>query len=66
MAVLDVKIHVENPVVCRVVVLNDVETAVVVVGDVVDVTVVETLVKSVVEVCVVSAATERKFDAKSP
>ena len=55
----EVKIHVENPVVCRVVVLKDVEVAVVVMGWVVDVMVVEMLVMRVVEVCVVTAPTAR-------
>ena len=44
MAVLEVKIHVENPVVCRVDVLNEVETPVVVVCRVVVVAVVEDVV----------------------
>lgn len=43
-AVLEVKIHVENPVVCRVDVLNEVETPVVVVCRVVVVAVVEDVV----------------------
>jgi hypothetical protein len=64
-AVYDVKIHVEKPVVCRVVVLCEVSTFVEV--EVVDVvvTVVLEVVVEVVVVAVVIVPTARKFDAKS-
>lgn len=65
-AVFDVKIHVEKPVVCRVVVLKEVDSPVVVKVVEVEVAVVETLVVTVVEVCVVTAFTPRKLNAKSP
>jgi hypothetical protein len=66
-AVLDVKIHVEKPVVCKVVELKEVETPVVLVVIVVPVvTVVSVDVVTVVEVAVVTAFTPRKLNAKSP
>ena len=65
-AVLEVKIQVEKPVVCSVLVLNEVETPVVVMVVEVVVGLVMKLVLNVVDVAVVIAATERRFDAKSP
>ena len=58
-AVFEVKIHVEKPVVCKVVVLKDMESPVVV--EVVDVVVgvVVVLVETIVDVCVVTVMTAK-------
>ena len=58
-AVFEVKIHVEKPVVCKVVVLNDMESPVVV--EVVDVVVgvVVVLAETIVDVCVVTVMTAK-------
>ena len=59
MAVFEVKIHVEKPVVCSVVVLTDEETPVVVIVVDVVVGVVLVLVLTIVDVCVISRVTAR-------